>query len=632
MDASLQRVDALANLLSRRTDMARAVAEENNAQLHQLAVAEFKAIHDNDATIQTLELTNAQGVVVMRGHNPDKKGDNKAQQELVSRALAGQSAKGLTTSPTTGEMAQDAVYPLRFNNEVVGTLKVGVYLRQATADQIHTITGQHVAFLVGDKVNAATLKLDDTASLTGLLKQGNAAGELPTLQVGGESYKVSHTALSSLNGQQVASLVTFTSMQSVKDVESGLFMQSAVAVVILLMLGIPTTLWVVRGVMHQLGGEPEQAVAIAQRVADGDLSTSVTTVNSGSLLGQLDAMQTRLADVVNRVRQGSESVATASAEIAQGNQDLSNRTESQASALEQTAASMEELSSTVKQNADNARQANQLAMSASTVAVHGGEVVAQVVDTMRGINDASRKISDIISVIDGIAFQTNILALNAAVEAARAGEQGRGFAVVASEVRSLAGRSAEAAKEIKILINASVERVEQGTTLVDQAGVTMTEVVNSIRRVTDIMGEISAASNEQSIGVSQVGEAVTQMDQVTQQNAALVEEMAAAASSLKSQAQDLVQTVAVFKLGVGDASHFAVPTAAVRSHPPKVSAFKGQDRRALSTPQGAAARGHIPATPKPAPARAAAATSLAPPAPKPAAQANGSGDGDWETF
>ena len=259
-------------------------------------------------------------------------------------------------------------------------------------------------------------------------------------------------------------------------------------------------------------------------------------------------MRDSLSGIVGQVRSGAEGVSSASAEIAQGNHDLSARTEHQASALEQTAASMEELNATVKQNAETTKQANQLAQSASQVAVKGGQVVAQVVDTMKGINESSHKISDIISVIDGIAFQTNILALNAAVEAARAGEQGRGFAVVASEVRSLAGRSAAAAKEIKSLINASVERVTQGTTLVDQAGVTMTEVVSSIKRVTDLMGEISAVSNEQSLGVGQIGEAVQQMDQVTQQNAALVEEMAAAASSLKSQANELVETVAVFQL------------------------------------------------------------------------------------
>jgi methyl-accepting chemotaxis protein-1 (serine sensor receptor) len=305
-----------------------------------------------------------------------------------------------------------------------------------------------------------------------------------------------------------------------------------------------------RTITGQLGAEPSEAALLAQSVGVGDLTTTVRLKDgdSTSLMAQLRTMQYNLKQVVSNVRNGSEGVAAASAEIAQGNNDLSARTEQQASALEETAASMEELSSTVKQNADSARQANQLAMNASTVAVKGGEVVGQVVETMKGINESSRKISDIISVIDGIAFQTNILALNAAVEAARAGEQGRGFAVVASEVRSLAGRSAEAAKEIKSLINASVERVEHGSALVGQAGATMTEVVSSIRRVTEIMGEISAASNEQSLGVAQVGQAVAQMDQGTQQNAALVEEMAAAATSLKSQAHDLVDTVAVFKL------------------------------------------------------------------------------------
>ena len=368
---------------------------------------------------------------------------------------------------------------------------------------------------------------------------------------------------------------------------------------------------------------------------DGDLSKRIPETGSDEIAAiavRFNKFVEKIAKTLRQVRVNAESVSTASAEIAQGNQDLSARTENQASALEQTAASMEELSSTVKQNADNARQANQLAMSASTVAISGGEVVAQVVDTMKGINEASRKIADIISVIDGIAFQTNILALNAAVEAARAGEQGRGFAVVASEVRALAGRSADAAKEIKSLISTSVQRVEQGTTLVDQAGSTMQEVVTSIKRVTDIMGEISAASNEQSIGVSQVGEAVTQMDQVTQQNAALVEEMAAAAGSLRAQAQELVQTVAVFKLGAGDSTHFAIPTAAVRAHPPKLSNFKGQERRTAGVPKGAAARGHSAAPGRPASPKPAAPAPLAAPAAKPAAAASSSNDGDWETF
>ncbi len=308
--------------------------------------------------------------------------------------------------------------------------------------------------------------------------------------------------------------------------------------------------WITRSLTRALGAEPGQVSEAVQRVADGSLGTPVKlrAGDTTSTMAAVQRMQQSLSGIVHSVRGNSESVATASAQIAQGNADLSQRTEEQASALQQTAATMDELSSTVRNNTENAKQANQLALGASNVAIQGGEVVENVVQTMKAINDSSKKITDIIAVIDGIAFQTNILALNAAVEAARAGEQGRGFAVVASEVRNLAQRSASAAKEIKTLITGSVEQVSQGTALVDQAGKTMQEIVESIKKVSDIVGEISSASVEQSAGVAQAGLAINQMDQVTQQNAALVEESAAAAESLKLQAQLLVQAVSVFKL------------------------------------------------------------------------------------
>jgi len=314
-----------------------------------------------------------------------------------------------------------------------------------------------------------------------------------------------------------------------------------------LLAGLVIAWLIQRSVAHPL----RRAVAVAERVADGDLSQSIesgSTDEVGQLLNALGRMNASLRGIVTTLKASAESVSIGSREIAAGNMDLSSRTEAQASALEQTAASMEELSSTVRQNAENARQASELATGATEVAVRGGAVVGDVVSTMKRINESSRKIAEIISVIDGIAFQTNILALNAAVEAARAGEQGRGFAVVAAEVRSLAQRSAAAAKDIKTLIGTSVERVEQGTALVDQAGGTIDEVVTAIRRVANIIGEISNASTEQSAGVAQVGQAITQMDDATQQNAALVEQSAAAAEGLKQQAQLLVQAVAVFKL------------------------------------------------------------------------------------
>ena len=314
------------------------------------------------------------------------------------------------------------------------------------------------------------------------------------------------------------------------------------------LMGSAFSWWITRSITRPI----LDAVKVAQTVAAGDLTSRIEVSSkdeTGQLLQALKDMNTSLVGIVGNVRTSTDTIATASGQIAVGNQDLSSRTEEQASSLEETAASMEELTSTVKQNADNARQANQLAVSASSVAVRGGSVVSQVVQTMGAINTSSRKIVDIIGVIDGIAFQTNILALNAAVEAARAGEQGRGFAVVAAEVRNLAQRSAAAAKEIKTLIGDSVDKVEEGSRQVAEAGKTMDEIVDSVRQVTDIMAEIQAASQEQTQGIEQINQAITQMDQVTQQNAALVEEAAAAAQSLQEQAGGLSQVVSVFRLG-----------------------------------------------------------------------------------
>jgi methyl-accepting chemotaxis protein len=331
-----------------------------------------------------------------------------------------------------------------------------------------------------------------------------------------------------------------------------------------LVVGIAVGAWIIRSITGSL----DEALKIAEGVAQGDLTREVHTDSNdevGRLVQALKQMQASLVGIVREVRSGTDTIATASGQIAAGTLDLSSRTEQQASSLEETASSMEELTSTVRQNADNARQANQMAMTAANVAGKGGVVVRQVVETMGAIDSSARKIVDIIGTIDGIAFQTNILALNAAVEAARAGEQGRGFAVVASEVRNLAQRSAAAAKEIKVLIGDSVAQVNEGNKLVTDAGQTMDEVVASIKRVTEIMAEIMAATEEQSAGIEQVNQAVSQMDQVTQQNAALVEEASAAAASMEEQAASLSQTVSVFKLAARSA---AVAKAAGRQPPP----------------------------------------------------------------
>jgi len=362
-------------------------------------------------------------------------------------------------------------------------------------------------------------------------------------------------------------------------------------------------------ITRSITGPLRRSVEVAETVARGDLTAAIHVDGKdelSQLLGALRHMNERLLDTVGRVRSSSESIATGSSQIAAGNTDLSQRTEEQAASLEETAASMEELTSTVKQNAENANQGNALAARASDTAARGGEVVSRVVDTMHGISSSSQQVAQIISVIEGIAFQTNILALNAAVEAARAGEQGRGFAVVAGEVRTLAQRSASAAKEIKDLIDESVNRVNSGTALVDEAGRTMSEIVQSVRQVSDLMGEISAASGEQHRGIEQVNVAISQMDEVTQQNAALVEEASAAAQSMASQASTLREVVSTFKL---PAAHETRTTA---SHAPKSVA-----RAAVSMSKKA--RSAAPARPLVSPAAKA----------EPVVSRS---EADWETF
>jgi methyl-accepting chemotaxis protein len=447
-------------------------------------------------------------------------------------------------------------------------------------------------------------------------------------------------ALAALTDYQ-RSLMETAASDSAETYRRSVVLLSVLSAVAML-LSLLATLMITRSVLKQLGAEPQYAMDVATSIAGGDLSTSIDIRkgDQNSLMVAIKTMRDRLADIVSQVRHGTETIATASSQIAAGNLDLSNRTEEQASSLEQTASAMEELTSTVKQNADNAKHANQLASNASDVAIRGGVVFSEVVETMDSISASSRKIVDIIAVIDDIAFQTNILALNAAVEAARAGEEGRGFAVVASEVRSLAHRSAAAAKEIKLLIDHSVTKVSSGSILVGQAGVAMDDVVKNVKQVTDVMSEISAASQEQSVGIEEVNQAIAQMDEVTQQNAALVEQAAAAAQSLQDQAKKLDSIVGVFKLDdalqfvAAPASMAAVGTTRVPRAAHATHATLAIRAAATGNATAAARASSRPPLPVRQLQRVVPDSSgqLKRPASKGSATAKSADGGDWETF
>lgn len=425
-----------------------------------------------------------------------------------------------------------------------------------TTNEINQLWAQYVATITSPEerkladewfAKSGNLGVNAIGEASAAVQQGKwDDGETVLIRTINPSYRVSDDSLRTLTEFLTQRAKTNSDLVNTDVDNTGYLMLTVLILAVL--LGVATGIVLVRNITLPL----QQAINIAQRVAEGDLTAQIevrSTNEFGQLIQALYGMNSSLARIVRDVRAATYTIDGASDQIASGNLDLSNRTEQQASSLEETSASMEELTSTVKQNGDNAMQANQLALSAAEVARKGGTVVSQVVSTMGSINESSRKIVDIISVIDGIAFQTNILALNAAVEAARAGEQGRGFAVVATEVRNLAQRSAGAAKEIKTLINDSVEKIDHGNKLVDQAGLTMEEIVTSVQRVTDIMSEITMASKEQSDGINHINDAISGMDGATQQNAALVEQAAASASMLEEQAKNLVHLVSIFKLG-----------------------------------------------------------------------------------
>jgi methyl-accepting chemotaxis protein len=611
--------------LTRIEPLLAGLAEKNREKLLAVSAPIFADMKAKNNITHTYFI-DRDGIVVLRAHNPGQFGDKVGRHSFQ---LARDTGKlGVSLEMGKNFFSLRAVLPVSYRGEAIGYMEVAQEIDHVF-ERTRNITGDHATALLskeyqqrkgteikGQGVGAFNL-LDSTDEQTALKLVGAevASGGVPrTSEVKlVDNYFVGFSPLKDGAGE-VAGVLMFH--RDVTDLLSAMWgkitaftlLQAAVILAGLVAVGWGAN----RVTVRALGGAPAYARRIAGAIAAGDLRTEIT-LRAGdreSLLAAMKSMRDDLKALVGDIHVSSGAVRNASAQIAAGNGELSSRTEEQASSLEETASSMEELTSTVKQNTENAKQANQLAIGASEVAGQGGVVMGEVIQTMSGIAEASRKIADIIGVIDGIAFQTNILALNAAVEAARAGEQGRGFAVVASEVRSLAQRSAAAAKEIKELIQSSVERVDGGTRLVEGAGKTMEEIVASVKRVTDIVSEIAAASQEQLSGIEQVGGAVTQMDRVVQQNAALVEESAAAAENMAAHAEQLVRAVSRFQLDSAAQAVGAAPNVIRAETAPRVERRRPEAAKRVALPEA----------------------SVAAPKPRTMPKRSGNGEGDWKEF
>jgi len=536
LGAVLSRVTSFVDMLSRRPDIAEALAKGDSAALEAVMTGEFKAIHKLDKTVNTIEVTDAHGIVVMRGHNPSKKGDDKSKVPMVQKALAGEQPSGLTVSITTGEMALDAMAPVKYDGKVVGTLKVGSYLRYDTAAYIAKLTRKEVLFVVNNKVNASTIKdLKDFAIRPEHLdKLGRGESVFDTQAVAGRNYNIGIAPLLDENGKFAAALVTLLSRDDLEQHVRDFITQLSLVLVIVLGAAFLFVYLIVRNLMRQLGGEPVTAVGIANQIAAGDLSVSIELApgDKTSLMAAMKTMVAKLSEIISEVYAASDALFNAAGQVSATAQSLSQSSSEQAASVEETTASVEQMTASINQNTENAKVTDGIAATASQKAEEGGKAVKETVEAMK-------QIADKIGIIDDIAYQTNLLALNAAIEAARAGGHGKGFAVVAAEVRKLAERSQVAAQEIGQVASNSVK-------LAEKAGALLDEIVPLIKKTSDLVQEIAAASQEQSQGVGQINSAMGQLNQAAQQNASASEELAATAEEMSGQVEKLHKLMAFF--------------------------------------------------------------------------------------